>query len=179
MAWTAPMTAVSNTTFTAAQFNTHVRDNLNETAPAKATSPGTLFVGTGPNSIEERFPASALVTASESTASAVFTNLTTAGPSVTVTTGVAAIIFLSARIANDTTNAQSIMSYEITGASAVSPANARAINIDGLDANNNFSFGSTFYHNTLTPGVNTFTAQYAAGSGTATFDNRRLTVIPL
>jgi hypothetical protein len=71
------------------------------------------------------------------------------------------------------------MSYEITGATSLAAANARAINIDGLDANNNFSFGSTFFHSTLTPGVNTFTALYAAGSGTATFDNRRLTVIPL
>ena len=32
------MTAVSGSVYTAAQFNTFVRDNLNETAPAKATT---------------------------------------------------------------------------------------------------------------------------------------------
>lgn len=38
MAWTAPLTAALNGTLTAAQFNTHVRDNLLETEAAKATA---------------------------------------------------------------------------------------------------------------------------------------------
>lgn len=38
MAWTTPMTAVANAVWTAAQFNSDIRDNLNETGPAKATS---------------------------------------------------------------------------------------------------------------------------------------------
>jgi hypothetical protein len=54
--WSAPMTAVANSTFTAAQFNQYVRDNLNETAPAKATSAGSYFVADGVNSIAERTP---------------------------------------------------------------------------------------------------------------------------
>ena len=54
MAWTAPMTAVANAVFTAAQFNTHVRDNLLETAPAKATTTGGYFVATGTNTIVQR-----------------------------------------------------------------------------------------------------------------------------
>lgn len=48
------MTAVSGAAFTAAQFNTHVRDNLLETAPAKATTANGLFVATGLHSIEEQ-----------------------------------------------------------------------------------------------------------------------------
>src|SRR5690606_12967068 len=44
MAWSAPMTAVSGSVFTAAQFNQFVRDNLNETAPARATTAGAHFV---------------------------------------------------------------------------------------------------------------------------------------
>ena len=59
MAWSAPMTAVANTVFTAAQFNQHVRDNLNETAPAKATASGGYFVATGVNAIAQRFADSA------------------------------------------------------------------------------------------------------------------------
>ena len=37
MAWTAPMTAVSGSVLTAAQWNTNVRDNLLETAPANCS----------------------------------------------------------------------------------------------------------------------------------------------
>jgi hypothetical protein len=51
MAWTAPGTAVGNTLLTAAFWNTHVRDNLLETAPAKATAAGQLFQATAPNAI--------------------------------------------------------------------------------------------------------------------------------
>ena len=38
MTWTAPMTAVAGAVYTAAQWNTSIRDNLNETAVAKALS---------------------------------------------------------------------------------------------------------------------------------------------
>ena len=54
MAWSAPMTAVSGSVLTAAQFNTYVRDNLNETAPAKATAAGQIFVSTAANAIAAR-----------------------------------------------------------------------------------------------------------------------------
>ena len=87
------MTAVSNTVFTAAQFNTHVRDNLNETAPAKATTAGTMFIASGANSIVERVPSTAAVTTSESTGGTGYGNLATPGPAVTVTTGTKAIVF--------------------------------------------------------------------------------------
>ena len=102
MTWIAPMTAVAGSVFTAAQFNTFVRDLLNETAPAKATTPGSHFVATGTNQIAERIPAQASVNTSESTASTTFVNLTTPGPSVTVTTGSSALIVMSAEIHNGT-----------------------------------------------------------------------------
>jgi len=38
MAWFTPLAGVSTATLTAAQWNASVRDNLLETAPAKATS---------------------------------------------------------------------------------------------------------------------------------------------
>lgn len=53
MAWSTPITAVSGTILTAAQWNTHVRDNLLETMPAKATTADRMFVTTGPNSIAQ------------------------------------------------------------------------------------------------------------------------------
>ena len=54
MAWTTPLTAVSNTALTAAQWNASVRDNLLMTAPALATTTGRHFVSTGANTIAER-----------------------------------------------------------------------------------------------------------------------------
>lgn len=48
------MTAVTNATFAAAEFNTHVRDNLNETAPAKATVTNRLIITNGANAVREQ-----------------------------------------------------------------------------------------------------------------------------
>lgn len=58
MAWTAPATAVANTFLTAAFWNTQVRDNLLETAPAKAAVAGDTFYATAANAIA-RLPAGA------------------------------------------------------------------------------------------------------------------------
>ena len=51
MAWTAPRTWVAAETLTAALLNTHVRDNLLESAPAKVTTKGDLVVATAANSL--------------------------------------------------------------------------------------------------------------------------------
>lgn len=51
MAWTNPRTWVLNEVVTSTLMNTHVRDNFNETAPAKVTAKGDLVAGTGANTI--------------------------------------------------------------------------------------------------------------------------------
>ena len=57
--WTPPRTWTTGEIVTAAQMNTNVRDDLLETAPAKATAAGDFFYGTGPNAIA-RTPLAAL-----------------------------------------------------------------------------------------------------------------------
>jgi len=52
MAWTAPRTYVTGEVVTAAILNTDVRDNLNETGPAKVTTDGDMLVATGLNAME-------------------------------------------------------------------------------------------------------------------------------
>ncbi len=52
MPWTAPRTWTTGEIVTASMMNTHIRDNFNETAPAKAVSLGDLFYATGPNAIQ-------------------------------------------------------------------------------------------------------------------------------
>ena len=54
MAWTAPKTFVSGAILTAAELNTHLRDNLNETCPNTAAAAGDLVYADGANSMGSR-----------------------------------------------------------------------------------------------------------------------------
>lgn len=175
MAWTAPMTAVSNSVFTAAQFNQFVRDNLNETAPAKATTAGSHFAGTGLNSIAERISTAAIVATSQTTTSTSYTDLATVGPAVTVTTGPLAWVHLYNSNVN-TTSVSSLMSFEVSGASSIPAADNTSIGIAGTAGSRE---GAGFLLTTLTPGSNTFTCKYRVGSGTGTYADRRIAVLPL
>lgn len=52
MAWTAPRTWTTGEIVTAALLNTHLRDNLLETAPAKVTTAEDMIVGAGANNLK-------------------------------------------------------------------------------------------------------------------------------
>lgn len=173
------MTAVSNTVFTAAQFNTHVRDNLNETAPAKATTAGTMFIASGTNSIAERVPSTAAVTTSETTGGTGYGALATPGPAVTVTTGTKAIVMVTSLVQNSTIGQNSYASYAVSGASAISATDDRSVLITAAAANQTLRASAVYMETALTAGSNTFTMQYRVTGGTGSFQNRRITVIPL
>ena len=51
MAWATPRTWVTGEVVTSALMNTHLRSNMLETAPAKATTAGDMFYATGPNTL--------------------------------------------------------------------------------------------------------------------------------
>ena len=53
MAWTTPRTWTNPEVVGQTEMNAHIRDNFNETAPAKAATAGELIVVTGPNQIAE------------------------------------------------------------------------------------------------------------------------------
>lgn len=180
MTWTAPMTAVAGATFTAAQFNQHVRDNLNETAPAKATSASQLFVSTGPNAITPRVPSQASISTTESTTSTSYVDLATVGPQITATTGTIAFCWFGAAQAHSANDNETACSVAVSGASTVAASNAWMRSVDGVTASN-FARGASFHIFTgLTPGSNIFTMKYRVGaSGTATFRDRELGVLPL
>lgn len=178
MAWTAPMTAIAGSVFTAAQFNTSVRDNLNETAAAKATTAGTYFVGDGPNALVERGLMSDIVETSESTSSTVYTDLATTGPTVTVSTGGAALIIVTADITNNTAGQSGRMTFEVSGASTVAANDIRALRVTVATGGANNTRASVVTSLALTGGSNTFTSKYRASGNTASFANRRITVMP-
>lgn len=179
MAWTAPMTAVAGSTFTASQFNTNIRDNLNETAPAKATAASQVPVSTGANAIAMRVPATARVDANETTTSTSYVDLATPGPLVSVVSGTIALVWFAVEIANNTSNSLAKCSVEVSGASTVAVSDAWMLSMDG-NAANNYSRGSMCHVFTgLAPGTNTFKLKYAVGSNTGSFKTREINVFPL
>lgn len=179
MAWTTPLTAVSNATLTAAQWNASVRDNLNETAPAKATTGGSIFVTTGANAIAERAVVGDRVDALETTASTSYGDLATVGPTVTCTTGPAAIVMFTAQMANSTAGAGCMAYVNITGASAISLGDAGSITHEPGAVNADTTCTRTILHNPVTAGSNVFTMKYRVLSGTGSWSRRTLVVIPL
>ncbi|WP_327592437.1 hypothetical protein [Streptomyces chartreusis] len=179
MAWSAPMTAVANSTFTAAQFNQFVRDNLNETAPAKATAASQIPVSTGINAIAMRSPVTARVDTSQTTNVVFYTNLATPGPAVTVATGPMALVWWACDMSNNTSNSLTQCSVAVTGATSI-PANDQwMLSTDGLTADNLNRHSMAHLFTGLTPGNNTFTMKYAVGSNVGTFRGRQIVVLPL
>lgn len=178
MAWTTPLTAVANATLTAAQWNASVRDNLNETAVAKATTISGYFVATGANAIVERIPDFDGINTAESSISTSFTDLATVGPQVTATTGARALYMLSARQQNDTDNAGTESGVDITGASTIGPSSNRALTTDGVPGGNALRMSTAHLESNLSAGSNVFTMQYRVSSGEGTWGNRNLVVLP-
>lgn len=175
MAWVSPMTFVANSVLTAAQLNTHLRDNLNETAPAKATAAGQIFVSTGANSIAARLIDDDIVETAQATTSTTYTDLTTVGPTVTVTSGILALVTVTAECENNTAGATASATFEISGATTTAPSDIRRIKVTGTSP----ARMSVQTLMGVTPGSNTFKMVYRASSNTATFTNRRLHVWPL
>lgn len=181
MVWTAPMTAVSGNAFTAVQFNTYVRDNLLETAPAKATTTGSIFVGAGANSIAERVPATSSINVSETTTSGTFVDLATPGPSVSVTTGTSALAIWTVEGTVNTASEAARASVGVSGATTVAASTNWQLRIENEGPGSFFSRAASAHLFTgLNAGSNTFKIQYAASTGgtTATFNWRELIVIP-
>jgi hypothetical protein len=180
MAWSTPMTAISNATFTAAQFNASVRDNLLETAPAKATAAGQMFVSTAANTIAARTPGRFTNGTAQSTASLTYTDLATVGPAYSVTTGTSALVIVSAAIGNSVAGGGGLMSFAVSGATpTIAASDDRALRNISSTASATSTLSKVHLQIGLTPGSNTFTAKYAAAiGGTASFQFRELCVIP-
>ena len=177
MAWSAPRTWVTAEVVTASHMNTEVRDNFLETAPAVATVGSRLIVTDGANSITERQVVDDFETAAETTMSGTYTDLATAGPAVTVTTGTDAITIVSALMSNNTGGDRSLMTYAISGATTASATDNAAFRFEA-GANQDISASKVVFENSLTAGSNTFTTKYRVTGGTGSFDNRSIIVIP-
>jgi hypothetical protein len=173
MTWNSPPTFAPGQTITSAFLNA-LRDNLLETAPAKATTAGYHFASAGANSIAERAIKTAQVATSETTTSTTYTDLATAGPSVTLTTGTSALVWAASSCSNSGANA-SIASVTISGATTSGASIDEAVTNLGTSVTRATS--CCLYP--LTAGSNTFAMQYRVIAGTGTFGSRRITVMGL
>lgn len=180
MAWTAPMTFASNTVLTSAQLNTHLRDNLIELAPAKASQAGGFFTTEFPNRIEQRIPKSHALDVTEFSKRSDWGDLGTPGPRVTVNTGTSAMVFLAAEMSAITEDATVAMGYEISGATFREPSDSSSVMIEGLNPNQWTRWCNMVIETELNPGLNTFTCKYKASDedNDSGWDDRAITVIP-
>jgi hypothetical protein len=171
------MTATDGATLSAVDYNKYVRDNFLETAPANASTVGSYFVCDGVNSIVERRCAEASVLdVIQTTTSTSYTNLSTSGPAVTVTTGTRAIVWITLSLWNSLSNMSSYASHEISGASgSIAATDQYCFRRQGVQVTRGTC---AFVHTALTPGSNTFTMKYRVAGGTGNFDDRTITVMP-
>jgi hypothetical protein len=117
--------------------------------------------------------ATATVATEQGTTSGSFTDLATAGPAVTLTTGTKALVIVSTFIGN--TSSQCSMDFAISGATTRSAADETCLFVQNAGSRQ-----SVVNLMTVTAGSNTFTAKYHSfQSNTATFSNRTITVIDL
>lgn len=176
MAWTAFPLLTDGTVWTGAHTQI-IKANFDETAPAKATTPGSIFVTTAANQIAERTPQTALVVGSDTVTATSYANTTTPGPAVTAVSAAKAMIFTSGRMANST-NFSTFMAHEVSGASTIAAADTWAL--EHSDSSSGGALNATRCHleTALTSGSNTFTVKYRVTSGTGTVTRRHLTVIP-
>lgn len=191
MAWTTPMTFVAGRVLTAAQMNTHLRDNLLETLPARCTQAGEYFVVDERSRMIPRLAGKNTILTSETTASADWTDLATIGPSVTLTTGDSVMIYFGCNSNLGADNAIALMSVQITPATTddesttttgqtVAPDDSYAYVHQGANADQMQGTHHIMHLGSLTEGSNTFTCKYRVIGGTAcTFLRRRISVMSI
>lgn len=160
-----------------------MRDNLLETPAAKATATGRMFISTGANAIAERVPTiGRVIGGSQTTTSTSFTDLVTTGPvCASLQTGTSAIFTVTAFISNSSAGQGGYMGCAVSGATTIAADTTRSLRVISESAGviQRMSYTGMFQA-VLTAGTNTFTAKYAnVNTGTASFDERELLVLPL
>lgn len=130
--------------------------------------------------------AAATVATSETTSSITFANLATVTDTVTVTIGAngLALVSISSYMTNNTTDGFTLVTFEASGANTIAAADSNAIIWQTQGGNHVVRFGNTVLLTGLAAGSTTFKMKYrvqtgGSGSGTGTFLDRKISVVPL
>jgi hypothetical protein len=125
--------------------------------------------------------AAAYVATSETTTSTTYADLATVTDTVTVTIGAngLALVSLVSYISNSTVNIDSYVGFAVSGASTVAAADTSALMFQAYTGGAISRIGGSFLLTGLTAGSTTFKMKYRCAANTATFKDRRISVLPL
>lgn len=151
--------------------------DLGSVLSAKAPTASPTFTGNVVWSGATLRASTAEVLTGQTTTSTTYTDLATAGPAVTVTTGTKALVILSAELYNNTASSYTMMSFAVSGASTVAASDNNRILLNASNQYVDCSFAMVVTG--LTAGSNTFTAKYKVTTGTGTFSARKIIVVDL
>jgi len=121
----------------------------------------------------------ATISTDESTNSATYVDLTTVGPSVTLTTGTTVLVWLSAQIYNLALGSVGVISVAVSGATTLAASDTNDVAWPSVVAGASASVSRGFKIGGLTPGSNTFTMKYRVTGATFHFLNRSIIVTAL
>jgi len=122
------------------------------------------------------------VATSETTASASYVNLATAGPDATVdlAAGQQCLVVVSCSMHTSGTGGAGRMSYAVSGAEVVAALDVDAAATNLAVASTDVMITRDSVFTAAAGGTYVFTAKYRTGSGvTGTFSNRRVVAVPL
>jgi len=123
------------------------------------------------------------VATSQTTTSTSYTDLTTAGPAVSVTIPASgnALVIVTAKASNSGTDNDNLIGFAISGNTSVAASDARSLLVGTIGGNSNprakIQASATYLVTGLTSGTGyTFRAKYRAIGGTCTFTDRNIIV---
>ena len=121
--------------------------------------------------------ATATVATSQTTSSVTYTDLATAGPAVTLTTGTKVLVFTNTEVS--TASGRYVFAdFAISGATTRAASDDTCIKM-GTDADAMQTRNGVANLMTVTAGSNTFTMKYRVNAGTNSFINRSIIVVAL
>jgi hypothetical protein len=119
------------------------------------------------------------VNTSQTSTSTSYTDLATAGPAVTLTTGTKALVIINAQFLNQTVGNEVFTSCEVSGASTVAASDDWNLGKQEATGSYPIRMGRAHMFTGLTAGSNTFTMKYRVGGATGQWAIRELVVVDL
>ena len=135
---------------------------------------GAAWATVGPSALTT---ATATVATSQSTSSVTYTDLATAGPAVTLTTGTKVLVFTNTEVST-AAGRYVFADFAISGATTRAASDDTCIKM-GTDADSMQTRNGVANLMTVTAGSNTFTMKYRVNAGTNSFLNRSIVVVAL
>ena len=174
-----PSTTLGDIEYRSSTANTNTRLGIGTTGQVLAVSGGvpawTTPASAAPGS------ASATVATEQSTTSTSFTDLTTAGPAITITTGTKGLVIVTSQL-NAGGNRTAVAGYAVSGATTIAASDTTAVQLSEQSGSVTIQGRSSAVSRltTLSAGSNTFTMKYRSVSGdNVHFKNREIIFIDL